>query len=86
MLIHIENQHLSEQYPLISLAINNGSLRGITHYEKETGKEYTAIDINSADDLIAIVSMAKGTNEYCTGVFFNGSTLMLTEKAYTLGE
>ena len=86
MLLHIENQHLSAQYPLISLAISNGSLRGITYYEKESGKEYTAIDVSSMNELIAIVSMAKGTYEYCTGVFFNGATLMLTEKAYTLGE
>lgn len=86
MLIHIENQHLSTQYPLISLAINNGSLKGITFFEKETGKEITAIDVNSMTELMSILSMAKGTNEYCTGVFYDGTTLMLTEKAYTLGE
>lgn len=86
MLLHIENQHLSVQYPLISLALNNGSIKGITYYEKETGKEITAIDINSMTELMSILSMAKGTNEYCTGVFYNGTTLMLTEKTYTLGD
>ena len=88
MLIHIKNEHLSTQYPLIHLALSSGNseLNGITYFDKETGHEYSAIKLESLDQLTALVSLAKATNEYCTGIFFDGNTITISEKAYTLGE
>lgn len=88
MLLHIKNEHLSTQYPLISLALSssNSELNGITYFERETGHEYSAIRIDTIEQLVALVSLAKATNEYCTGVFFDGNTITLSEKTYTLGE
>lgn len=86
MIVAIKNENLSSRYPLIALAINTGAIRGINHFDKETGHEYTAIDITTMSELTSLVSMAKATNEYCTGLYFNGDTLTISEKPYTLGE
>lgn len=88
MLLYIKNEHLSTHYPLLSikLAEPQSDMQGIMYYDKETGKEYSAINIDTLEQLLTVLSLAKATNEYCTGIFFDGTSLVLSEKPYTLGE
>ena len=84
MRLYIKNEHLSTQYPLLAMSIPVD--KGITYVDRESGREYTAIDIQNVDELCTILSLAKATNEYCTGIYFDGTSLVLSEKPYTLGE
>lgn len=84
MLIHIKNEHLSTSYPLVASYLADKG--GIIFHDRETGREYSAMDIKDLTELTTLVSLAKATNEYCTGIYFDGTSLVLSEKPYTLGE
>lgn len=86
MLLHLRNHNIQEQYPLLYKAIADEQISGIICYDKALGRDYLAININSMSDICTILSLAKATNEYCTGLYFNGNDLVISEKAYTLGE
>lgn len=86
MLLYLRNRNIKEQYPLLYKAISDEKLEGIACYDKALGKDYVALDIRTMNDLCAILSLAKASNEYCTGLYFNGNDLVISEKPYTLGE
>lgn len=86
MLLYLRNNNIREQYPLLYKAISTENLRAIAFYDKALGREYFAIDIHNMDELCTIYSLAKASNEYCTGLYFNGDDLVISEKPYTLGE
>ena len=84
MIIHIKNEHLSTTYPLVAMMVADKG--GINYNDRETGREYCAVDISGLEELTTLLSLAKATNEYCTGLYFDGTSLVLSEKPYTLGE
>lgn len=86
MLYYLRNRNVKEQYPLLFKAISENKLEAVVHYDRALGSDFIALDIKSMNDLCAILSLAKASNEYCTGIYFNGIDLVISEKPYTLGE
>lgn len=81
MLFHLNNDHIKETYPLVA---SNSEIN--TYYDKGTGRTHTTIELKTIEDLMSLISSAKATNEYCTGIYMFGNTITITEKPYTLGE
>lgn len=73
-------------YPALYNACLSGTFKYAEAKDRETKQSTFAIDINSADDLISLLSLAQVTDEYITGYYITGNTIEFTQKPYILGE
>lgn len=73
-------------YPTLYSACLSGTFKYAEAKDRETKQKTFAIDINSAEDLISLLSLAQATDEYITGYYITGNTIEFTQKPYVLGE
>lgn len=78
----IKNPNVREVYP----AIWNSELKKTGYMDKTSGKEFIAINLETASDFITLLSLAKVSNEYAIGLNVSGNEIFITEEPYTLGE
>lgn len=75
MYYHIKNHNIRDAYPNV-IAV----FPVVEYYDKTTGLDYLAIEINSLQELFSLQSLAKSTNDYLTGILINGNTLEFRER------
>lgn len=75
MYYHIKNHNIRDAYQNVTSVFPV-----VEYYDKTTGLDYLAIEINSLQELFSLQSLAKSTNEYFTGILINGNTLEFRER------
>lgn len=75
MYYHIKNHNIQSAYPNITAVFNI-----INTFDKTTGLDYSAIELNSLQELFSLESLAKSTNEFFTGIMITGNTIELIER------
>lgn len=75
MYYHIKNQNIEHTYPNVASVFNI-----VNFFDKTTGMDYTAIELNSLQELFSLESLAKSTNEYFTGLLITGNTIEFMER------
>lgn len=86
MYLKLKNPNIREVYPAIWTACNNGTFNGIAFNDKNTGREYLAIELKTIEDIVSLLALAKVSNEYALAINISDSELTITEEPYTLGE
>lgn len=74
MYFTILNKNISEAYPNIPKVFNM-----VTYFDKQSGLDYSAIEISSIEDLLTLGALAKSTNEFYTGMIISGTEIKLND-------
>ena len=76
MYYHIKNHNLTDAYPNVVKIFPV-----VEFFDKTTGLDYIAIEINSLQEIFSLQSLAKSTNEYFTGILLEGNTITFMERS-----
>lgn len=72
MYFHISNRNINEAYPLISAVAEV-----YTETDRETGLDFSVIDLNKIEDLLSVDAAARATDSMYSGIMIKGTTLAL---------
>jgi hypothetical protein len=70
----IKNRNIHSAYPNVTAVFPV-----VNMFDKMTGLDYSAIEINSLQELFSLQSLAASTNEYFTGIYISGNTIEFKE-------
>lgn len=73
----ITNKNFINAYPNVERVVEY-----INYFDKQKGEDYSAVKINTLDDLLTLDSLARSTNDYYMGLRIDGNKITLMEQAY----
>lgn len=73
----ITNKNFVNAYPNVEKVVDY-----INYFDKQKGEDYSAVKIDTLDDLMTLDSLARSTNDYYMGLRIDGNKITLMEQAY----
>lgn len=73
----ITNKNFVNAYPNVERVVDY-----INYFDKQNGEDYSAVKIDTLDDLMTLDSLARSTNDYYMGLRIDGNKITLMEQAY----
>lgn len=73
----ITNKNFVNAYPNVEKVVDY-----INYFDKQRGEDYSAVKIDTLDDLMTLDSLARSTNDYYMGLRIDGNKITLMEQAY----
>lgn len=75
MYLAVQNNAFLDRYPNVQKVFNV-----VNYYERQTGRDYSAIEVNSIDELLSLEALIKSTCEYYSGILLNGTKITIKEE------
>lgn len=73
----ITNKNFINAYPNVERVVEY-----INYFDKQKGEDYSAVKIDTLDDLLTLDSLARSTNDYYMGLRIDGNKITLMEQGY----
>lgn len=73
----ITNKNFVNAYPNVEKVVEY-----INYFDKQKGEDYSAVKIDTLDDLMTLDSLARSTNDYYMGLRIDGNRITLMEQSY----
>lgn len=73
----ITNKNFVNAYPNVEKVVEY-----INYFDKQNGEDYSAVKIDTLDDLMTLDSLARSTNDYYMGLRIDGNRITLMEQSY----
>lgn len=77
MYFAITNKNFVSAYPNVDKVVEY-----VNYFDKQTGEDYSAVNINTLEDLMTLDSLARSTNNYYIGLRLDGNKITLMEQGY----
>lgn len=74
MYFTILNRNVVDAYPNLEKVFNV-----VTYFDKKSGNNYSAIEINSLDELLSLEAVLKSTNEFYEGLRITGVEIKIID-------
>lgn len=77
MYFAITNKNFVSAYPNVDKVVEY-----VNYFDKQTGEDYSAVNINTLEDLMTLDALARSTNNYYIGLRIDGNRITLMEQGY----